>query len=143
MSTNSSAAPDVEIARLVDRLMRRISASLNARSAEFDVHNVGPSGGMLLLTLAEIEPARVQDLVQRMARDKSQMTRGVQALEGKGLIERRSITEDARVSMLALTAEGRRTVDALQHAVARSLAEILSPLSAADQRQLKGLLGRI
>ncbi|MEO1291258.1 MAG: MarR family transcriptional regulator [Pseudomonadota bacterium] len=135
--------PDVEIARLVDRLMRRIHASLNAQADEFDTHQVGPHGGILLLTLAEIEPAPIQDLVRRMARDKSQMTRGVQALEKKGLIERRAFPDDARISLLALTTEGRATVGVLQHAVAGVLDDILSPLSAAEQDTFKRLLQKI
>ena len=102
--------PDIDIARLVDRFMRRIHASLNAKASEFDRHRIGPNGGIILLTLAEIEPARIQELVRRMSRDKSQMTRGVQALESKGLIERRAFPDDARVCLLALTPEGRATV---------------------------------
>lgn len=134
---------DVEIARLVDRLMRRIHASLNAKAPDFDTRNVGPYGGILLLTLAEIEPARLQDLVQRLARDKSQITRGVQALERKGLIARRSQPDDARVSLLALTEDGRETVASLEGAVADVLTDILAPLSAAERSQLKSLLAQI
>ncbi|MEM1371985.1 MAG: MarR family transcriptional regulator [Pseudomonadota bacterium] len=140
MSTKYQAEPDIEIARLVDRLMRRIHASLNAKASEFDRHGVGPAGGMLLLTLAEIEPARIQDLVAHMSRDKSQMTRGIQALERKGLIERRDCKDDARVSMLSLTPEGHATVETLQGAVAASLAKILAPLSHAQRTELKALL---
>lgn len=128
---------------MVDSLMRRIHAALNARAEEFDSHEVGPNGGILLLTLAEIEPARAQDLARRMSRDKSQMTRSVQSLERKGLVERRSLDGDARVVLLALTPEGRETVDVLQRAVAGVLAEILTPLADAERETLKGLLKKI
>lgn len=135
--------PDIEIARLVDRFMRRIHASLNAKADAFDIHHVGPGGGILLLTLAEIEPAPIQDLVRRMSRDKSQMTRAIKSLEGKGLIERRDLPEDARVCLLALTPMGQETVGMLQQAVAGVLADILSPLSSGEQAALKDLLRRI
>ncbi len=135
--------PDIEIARLVDRFMRRIHASLNAKADAFDTHQVGPGGGILLLTLAEIEPAPIQDLVRRMSRDKSQMTRAIKSLEGKGLIERRDLPEDARVCLLALTPKGKETVGMLQQAVAGVLADILSPLSSGEQEALKDLLRRI
>lgn len=143
MSTNSDAAPDIEIARQVDRLMRRIHAGLNARAGEFDVHQVGPMGGILLLTLAEIEPARMQRLVKQMSRDKSQMTRLVQSLERKGLIERSAAPEDGRGSLLALTPQGRATVDELERAVAEVLDDILTPLAAADRRLLTALLSQL
>lgn len=135
--------PDIEIARLVDGFMRRIHASLHAKAATFDRHCVGPGGGILLLTLAEIEPAPIQDLVRRMSRDKSQMTRAIQSLERKGLIERRDLPEDARVCLLALTPMGQEAVDMLQQAVAGVLADILSPLSNGEQEALKDLLRRI
>ncbi|MCR9088946.1 MAG: MarR family transcriptional regulator [Rhodobacteraceae bacterium] len=137
------AGPDIEVARLIDRMTRRIHAALNARAAEFDRHRVGPAGGILLLTLADHEPARVQDLVRLMARDKGQMTRGVQALERKGLIARRDCADDARVSLLVLTEEGHRAVGELQHAVAEALDGILAPLPAADRRQLKAILAKL
>ncbi|MEL6979906.1 MAG: MarR family transcriptional regulator [Pseudomonadota bacterium] len=132
--------PDIEIARLVDRFMRRINASLNAKASTFDHHRVGPHGGILLLTLAEIEPARLQDLALIMARDKGQMSRGVQALERKGLIERIADPADARASLLRLTSEGRETVITLEHAVAEAIDRILTPLSDVERRALKALL---
>ena len=140
---NNPAGPDIETARLIDRMTRRIHAALNARSAEFDRHRIGPAGGILLLTLADHEPARLQDLVRLMSRDKGQMTRGVQALERKGLIARQVDAEDARVSLLELTEEGRTTVGELQRAVADALDGILAPLSAPDRAQLKAILAKL
>ena len=140
---NIPASPDIETARLIDRMTRRIHAALNARAAEFDRHRVGPAGGILLLTLADHEPARLQDLVRLMSRDKGQMTRGVQALERKGLIARRVHAEAARVSLLELTEEGRTTVGELQRAVADALDGILAPLSAPDRAQLKAILAKL
>lgn len=135
--------PDNEIARLTDRLMRRIHAALNAKAAEFDTHRLGPGGGIILLTLAEIEPAKVHQLVGRMARDKSQMTRAIKALEAKGLIQRQDDPHDARVSVLKLTEEGREAVGAIEAAVSDALAIILAPLSTTEKETLRGLLKRI
>ncbi|MEO0524578.1 MAG: MarR family transcriptional regulator [Pseudomonadota bacterium] len=135
--------PDNEIARLTDRLMRRIHAALNAKAAEFDTYCLGPGGGIILLTLAEIEPAKVHELVGRMARDKSQMTRAIKALEAKGLIERQDDPRDARVSVLKLTDEGGKAVGAIEAAVSDALAVILAPLSTTEKETLRGLLKRI
>lgn len=135
--------PDIDIAHLVDRFMRRIHGALNARAADFDTHQLGPGGGILLLTLAEAEPTRIHDLVTRVARDKSQITRAVKQLEDKGLVTRATDPDDARGWVLTLTPEGRRTVVDLQTAVAGVLEEILAPLSVPEQQSLRELLRRL
>ncbi|MEM7723393.1 MAG: MarR family transcriptional regulator [Pseudomonadota bacterium] len=138
-SVNNMSA-DIEIAQLMDRLMRRIQAQLNSRAEDFDHHNLGPGGGILLLTLAEIEPARMHDIARAMARDKSQMTRAVQSLERKGLVDRAACPDDARGSVLSLTDEGRATVTTLQSAVAGVLGDLLAPLDPDQTEALRQAL---
>ena len=123
--------------------MRRIHSGLNARADAFDNHQVGPHGGILLLTLSEMEPVPLQDLARRLARDRAQITRAVQSLERKGLIERRALPEDGRVSLLVLTDEGRTTIQTIETALAEVVGEILSPLPEGERVRFKGLLGRI
>lgn len=134
---------DIEIAQLTDRLMRRIHGSLNASAEGFDKHRIGPAGGILLLTLADHEPARVLEIVKQVSRDKSQITRGIQALERKGLIQRNEVEQDGRGSVLSLTEEGKHTVVILQEAIAKALDEILLPLSDTDRESLKNLLQKL
>ncbi len=135
--------PDTETARLVDRLMRRMSVDLQQNAKNFDHFSVGQSGGTLLLTLAEQEPVRLQDVAAAMTRDKSQVTRLVQMLEGKGLILRSPCPTDARASLLSLTALGRDAIEHIQGGISSALANILAPLSANEQRTLKELLRKI
>ncbi|MEO0382979.1 MAG: MarR family transcriptional regulator [Pseudomonadota bacterium] len=135
--------PDIETAQLTDRFMRRIHAQLGARSGQFDTHKVGPSGGILLLTLADMAPVKMHALVSAMRRDKSQMTRAVQGLEAKGLIERQDDPDDARVSVLQPTPLGQEAVLRIQEAVAQVLADILTPLSGEEQETLRALLRRL
>lgn len=135
--------PDIDTARLTDRFMRRIHAELGARAQTFDTHRLGPSGGILLLTLADMAPVKMHALVSAMQRDKSQMTRAIQGLETKGLVERTRDPNDARVAVLQLTEAGNEAVHGLQSAVAEVLAEILSPLSKAEQATLRTLLRRL
>ena len=45
-----------ELAVQVDRLMRRMNAGIEARAPLFDTDRVGPIGGMILLTIAEVQP---------------------------------------------------------------------------------------
>ncbi len=134
---------NTSIAILVDRFMRRIHGGLQARAREFDTENVGPGGGMILMTIADVEPAPIQLVARLMARDKSQITRAIKSLEGKGLIDRSNTESDARVSLLHLTDKGRMTVDRIQQALATVIGEILNPLEADERKVLTDLLARV
>ncbi|MEM1436483.1 MAG: MarR family transcriptional regulator [Pseudomonadota bacterium] len=134
---------DTDIAIHIDRFMRRIHSGLQARASEFDAENVGPGGGMILLTLADVEPAPIQFMARLMGRDKSQMTRAIKSLESKGLIERSTEAADARVSLLSLTRQGRSAVDRIQVALTSVIGDILSPLAADERKLLKAFMARI
>lgn len=132
-----------EVAYLVDRFMRRISADLHHKAVEIDTDRVGPFGGMVLLTLSDIEPAPVQKLVEQMGRDKSQMTRAIKSLEDKGMIARRNCPEDGRVSLLELTQKGRGFVADIKEVLSTVIDEILAPVSAEERRNLVAALRKI
>jgi DNA-binding MarR family transcriptional regulator len=134
--------PDTDLALLIDRFMRRIHFGLQAKAHTFDTARVGPGGGIVLLTLAEMECPGLQDLTRKVARDKSQMTRTIRSLEAKGLVQRKPSPCDARVSLVFLTEDGKATVRALQEAVSETIGEILAPLSAEDEDTLRQLLYR-
>ncbi len=134
---------DIDLAIHIDRFMRRIHGGLHARAAAFDTEQFGPGGGMILLTIADAEPAPMQLVARLMARDKSQMTRAVKVLERKGLVQRASDASDARVSLLTLTRKGRRAVERIQHALSDVIGELLSPLGSEEQRLLGTLMARV
>ena len=131
---------DTELAILVDRFMRQIHMSLQAKASGFDTENVGPGGGMVLLTLADMGPSEMHELTRRVARDKSQMTRLMKSLETKGLLERTTSKADARVSIVSLTPLGNEVVDTLRRSVAEAIGQVLSPITAQEKEQLKDLM---
>ena len=131
---------DTELAILVDRFMRQIHMSLQAKASGFDTENVGPGGGMVLLTLADMGPSEMHELTRRVARDKSQMTRLMKSLETKGLLERTTSKADARVSIVSLTPFGNEVVDTLRRAVAEAIGQVLSPITEQEKEQLKDLM---
>jgi len=133
---------DTELALLLDRFMRRIHFGLQAKAHSFDQAKVGPGGGIILLTLAEMGCVELNVLTRRVARDKSQMTRSIRSLETKGLVARQTSPRDARVSLVRLTPAGDQVVLELQNAVAETIQEILSPISKAEEDVLKRLLIR-
>ncbi|MEO0343954.1 MAG: MarR family transcriptional regulator [Pseudomonadota bacterium] len=133
---------ETELALLIDRFMRRIHFKLRANAAQFDVKSVGRNGGMTLLTIADTDRISLHDLTERMARDKSQMTRAIKALEQKGLVARETAPDDARVSLVFLTADGKEVVAQLRDALTKVIDEILEPISTADKAELKTLLNQ-
>ena len=132
-----------ELALLLDRFMRRIHFSLQSKADGFDTAKVGPGGGIVLLTLAEMGRPSMNELTNRVARDKSQMTRTIKSFEAKGLIERETSPDDARVSVVFLDDAGEAVVRGLQTAVAETITEILTPISDTEEMALKGLLERV
>ncbi|MEM8838238.1 MAG: MarR family transcriptional regulator, partial [Pseudomonadota bacterium] len=134
---------DTDLALLVDRLMRSIHFGLQERAPGFDREGVGPGGGIVLMTLADTGQISLNDLTKRVARDKSQMTRMIRSLEGKGLIERAVSPKDARVTLVMLTPKGTEIVGELQATVAEVIGEILTPISDDEKETLKTLLQRV
>lgn len=75
-----------------------------------------------------------------IARDKAQVTRLLQTLGAKGLIEKSQSPNDGRVCVLQLTPKGRETVTRLSYAVAEAIDGLLEPLSGQERNTLKVLL---
>lgn len=133
---------NTELALLIDRFMRRIHFGLQSKAHLFDTERVGPGGGIILLTLAEMGCPGLHELTTRVARDKSQMTRTIRSLEKKGLVARKTSPQDARVTLVCLTDAGEEVVRALQQAVAETIGDILAPISKSEEDVLKALLQR-
>ena len=132
-----------ELALLLDRFMRKIHFGLQSKAASFDTEKVGPGGGIILLTLADMGCTSLHELTRRVSRDKSQMTRSIRSLEAKGLVKRETSPEDARVSLVSLTKDGERVVGELQDAVADTIGDLLAPLPDAEAARLKRLLAQV
>ncbi|MEM9105264.1 MAG: MarR family transcriptional regulator, partial [Pseudomonadota bacterium] len=100
-------------------------------------------GGMLLQSLNEIEPAPIQKLVELMGRDKSQMTRLIQMLEGRGYLQRQPSPTDGRVSLLRLTSKGSAFVGEIGVLMSDVIDDVLSPLNAEERDVLASLLRKV
>ena len=140
MSTKTKQRPDTEIGQLVDRFMRRIHSDLGRKAPSFDHERVGPAGGLVLMTLADLEPVPMHELVRSIARDKAQITRLLQSLARKGLVEKSPSPVDGRVCVIQLSDKGHETVAGLRLALAETIDSLLDPLSPQERRTLKSLL---
>ncbi|MEL6436083.1 MAG: MarR family transcriptional regulator [Pseudomonadota bacterium] len=130
----------IELARTVDAFMRRLHAGIHAEAIERDKERVGPIGGMVLMAIEEFQPTPIHQLVEHLGRDKSQMTRIIQQLEGKALIRRAPSEQDGRSSVVALTPKGACVVRDLQSIVGEVLNDLLEPLQANERAELLRLL---
>ena len=87
--------------------------------------------------------ATQRDLVQHSGRDKAQVTRLVQGLRDKGLLEARQDEYDRRSTRLFLSPQG-ATVFANMHRHGQQLAaRALADLSLEERGQLAGLLAKV
>jgi DNA-binding MarR family transcriptional regulator len=113
-------------------------AELNAAALE----PYGVSGRELavLLVLDGAEPASQQEAARRLGIDRTTMVAFLDALEGRGLVTRRSDAADRRKNVVELTQPGRETLAAATKAAESAESEFLRPLSPAAARGLKDSL---
>src|ERR1700681_4663122 len=107
--------------------------------AHYAEHRLTSSQDCMLQRLDHTNSQRKAALQLRC--DPSNITALADALEAKGLVERRLDSSDRRVKTLARTAEGERLVRALDESLSHP-PESLSRLSPDEQEQLLHLLSK-
>ncbi len=150
MSTNIKAHDRTQersgataLALQIDRLMRLIHADIHPQAECFDTENVGPLGGMVLLTIAESEPIPIQSVVRRLGRDKSQMSRLINTLERKELLIKQPSPDDARVTLLKLAPRGQDQLQRIQTVLSSVIGNLFAPLSEKERTQFTALLTKV
>ncbi len=101
-----------------------------------------PSLFALLNVLGARDGAIQQQLSSDMGIDPSAMVTLIDELEGAELAERRRRPGDRRAWEVAITPEGRRTLERARRLVAQVEDEVLGGLNGRDRRQLLTLLRR-
>ena len=120
----------------LDPVLDLLKAHVLAHYAE---HRLTSSQACLLQRLSHPMPQREAAL--QLGYDPSNITALADALEAKGLLERRLDPSDRRVKTLARTAEGERLVGELDESLSHP-PESLSRLSPDEQEQLLRLLSK-
>jgi DNA-binding MarR family transcriptional regulator len=129
--------------------MEHLSALMFAYRAEMRraLHEGGHElNGMevrTLLWIARHPGGTARELAQHGGRDKAQITRVIQQLEGSGLIGREADPGDKRVQRLALSAAGQALHAALQQHRQAVSKRLLGRLAPAEQAQLGALLAKM
>jgi DNA-binding MarR family transcriptional regulator len=104
---------------------------------------LSPRAWGVLSTLVESGPQTQIELATATATDRTAMVYLLDDLEGRALVERRPNPDDRRSYLIHLTAQGRRTQRKAAAELAKQADTLLTPLDAAERRQLIELLTRI
>ena len=127
---------------LISRAFARSSALL---SAGFEEHGEGLRGYhyRLLAALEQWGPASQAELGRSTGIDRSDVTAAVTELEARDLVSRRVDPENKRRNIVTITADGLRSIVALDLVVGEVQEDLLAPLNSAQRRQFVGLLTRL
>ena len=124
------------LARLLDRARREAFAAHAVEPWEFDVLAALRRAG---------RPYRLSpgQLLRETLVTSGTMTNRIDRLAARGLVERSPDPHDRRSVMVGLTSSGKRTVDGAFESLLDGERELLGELSAAERRELAGLLKRL
>lgn len=115
----------------------RAAANHALRKYQLDLRHLGVLGHLV----AE-GPASQRTLVDRLRMDKSSMVYVIDELERQGLADRRKDERDRRSYAVHITSKGRERLTAATETAGEVMAGLLTPFSAAEQRNLHELLAR-
>jgi DNA-binding MarR family transcriptional regulator/N-acetylglutamate synthase-like GNAT family acetyltransferase len=97
----------------------------------------------LLYEVAHREDPSPAELGKELRLDAGYLSRLVERLRNRGLVERSPSTTDRRQSLLRLTRQGRETFASLERRSHEQIAEIVDPLASSDRDRLVGAMERI
>lgn len=128
----------------VGLLMKQVLASLVAQAdRRLDVHGLTSAQWSPLLRLQQDGPQTVLDLARWHQADPAGMTRLLDRLEKKGLVQRSRSTADRRVVQVAITPEGRAAIARVPAVLSEVMNAHLAGFTAAEWQQLKSSLKRM
>jgi DNA-binding MarR family transcriptional regulator len=125
--------------------MARVLVGLMTRriDEQMQVHDLTAQQWKPLLMLRTGQADTAAGLARLNCSDNGAMTRMLDRLEAKGLIERVRSEEDRRIVHLALTREGERVADQIPYGLSKVLNEHLEGFSKDEFTQLQSLLRRM
>src|SRR5688500_8708515 len=136
-------AMSIEMSDLVGPLLGRAHARLRAQvDAALATHDLHARQFGALVVLAAEGPLSQRRLGAVQGVDRTTTVAVLDALQARGLVERRRNPSDRRVYTVHLTADGRRVLRKAEGAVLRAEQRFLAALGP-DGEQLKDLLRRL
>lgn len=112
----------------------------HAFSVKLAARQVTVAEWVVLRELFDVEVRVASDLAARLGMTRGAISKLVDRLEAKGLIERQASQGDGRYQDLALTAEGRRLVPQLSALADQNDEEFFGHLSAKERAALEAVM---
>ena len=131
------------LARALDRGVRRLNLRMVRVMPELDTQKIGPLGVMTILALSDLQPCSIQTLCTDLGRDNSQMTRLLNRLGEKHLVERHPDPNDGRASLVELTERGEEMVAEIRNAMAQAIEELGPRITRAQSATLVEILEQL
>jgi DNA-binding MarR family transcriptional regulator len=139
--SGDSPRRDYPLLASIHALSNRITRAFESRLES--KHGLLVSEWRVLFSLASQRGLTARDIHERWAMDKMAVSRAVRRLESQELVERRKNPADGRSYVLAITAKGERLFDEILPSATARYREILSGLTANEQRSLARMLEKL
>lgn len=128
----------------VGYLVRRLYIILSTRiESSFAGHGFTLMQWGVLMHLRDGMARTPSDIASTFQHDSGALTRVLDHLETRGLLQRKRSSRDRRVVELELTREGRKVIASLLPTVVAEMNAALAPLSRAEFEAFRGLLVRV
>jgi DNA-binding MarR family transcriptional regulator len=130
--------------RALERLFRLTSSrKLQAKQTAVVGADVTRAGYAVLRCVVQSGELSLGDVARECSMDPAAAGRQVKSLEDDGLLERRAAEDDARVTIVRLTVDGRRVYRRIVEFRNDYMAEVLSRWPARDRAELVRLVDRL
>ncbi|MEL6182173.1 MAG: MarR family transcriptional regulator [Myxococcota bacterium] len=140
MNSNNSAHPNLpeSAIRLVFLFKNQMLKALASSGVELSVMHV-----QTLKVLERCGPSTHAELVDVLLRDKAQVTRLVQTLAQRSIVQKRPHPTDKRSVVLELTTEGRRLLETIAETEQAVVERMTAGLTAEEVHQFDQLAARM
>jgi DNA-binding MarR family transcriptional regulator len=103
---------------------------------------VDRAGYAVLVRVSELGPVRLSELAQYLGLDVSTVSRQVQQLEQRGLVDRSPDPLDGRAALLELSVPGREIMQKMRDAWEETVADVVNTWKPGDIARFGSLLDR-
>lgn len=122
----------------------RASETVHAEATRSLIEDdLSPSQFAVLEALYHLGPLCLSDLAKKILKTGGNLTMVVNNLEKRGLVERASVPGDRRFIQVSITARGRELISRIFPAHATKITDLLSRLTAAEQKTLGDLCRKL
>ncbi len=125
-----------ELERALTELARAVLRIGVPEKSSSRAETVDRAGHWLLLRVAESEPVRLSDLADLIGLDLSTVSRQARNLADAGLLVRQADPADGRATLLSLSEDGRRVLDAVLASRRETVARLVADWSPDDRALL-------